>query len=96
MFDGLASTVTESRFEDDLDDLSWQLTDLFHRKTSRVQRLLDDNKDRQRKPSRMAAKCAPSNSNADQKSCPVSAARPCSGSTVVDLTSTQSSPTLSC
>ena len=49
LFEALASSVTDTRLEDDLDDLAWHLVDLFHRKAGRVQRLLDDNEDRQRR-----------------------------------------------
>jgi hypothetical protein len=49
MCEGLSAVLTGCRFEDDLDDLAWHLADLFHRKASRVQRSLDDNKDRQRR-----------------------------------------------
>jgi hypothetical protein len=49
MFEGLTAAVSDTRFEDDLDDLAWHLTDLFHRKATRVQRSLDENEDRQRR-----------------------------------------------
>jgi YspA, cpYpsA-related SLOG family len=49
MFDTLAEPLMDTRLEPDVDDLLWSLTDLFHRKVSRVQRQLDDNESRQRR-----------------------------------------------
>lgn len=48
LFAALSEPLTDTRMERDLTDLMWSLTDVFHRKVSRVQRLLDDNEDRQR------------------------------------------------
>ena len=47
LFETLSDTLSDTRLELDLPDLLWSLTDLFHRKTGRVQRQLDDNEDRQ-------------------------------------------------
>jgi hypothetical protein len=49
LFETLAEPLMDTRLEPDIDDLLWSLTDLFHRKASRVQRQLDDNEDRQRR-----------------------------------------------
>ncbi len=49
IFDVLAGTFQDTSLEPDLDDLFWCLTDLFHKKTARVQRQLDDNEDRQKR-----------------------------------------------
>jgi hypothetical protein len=49
IFDILAGTFRDTSLEPDLDDLLWRLTDLFHKKASHVQRLLEDNEDRQKR-----------------------------------------------
>ena len=49
MFDALAGPLTGTSIEPELPDLMWSLTDLFHRKATRVQRQLDDNEALQRK-----------------------------------------------
>ena len=40
--------LIDTALEPDLADVLWSLTDLFHRKSGRVQRQLDDNEQRQR------------------------------------------------
>ena len=52
LFDILAGTFRDTSLEPDLDDLLWYLTDLFHKKSARVQRQLEDNEDRQEAPAR--------------------------------------------
>ncbi len=49
IFDIVASMFQDTRLEPDLDDLLWCLTDLFHKKSARVQRQLEDNEDRQKR-----------------------------------------------
>ncbi len=49
IFDILAGTFHDTSLEPDLDDLFWCLTDLFHKKSTRVQRQLEDNEDRQKR-----------------------------------------------
>jgi hypothetical protein len=49
LFETLAEPLIDTRLEPDVPDLLWSLTDLFHRKSARVQRQLDDNEDRQRR-----------------------------------------------
>jgi len=49
MFDALISTMIDTRLEPDLEDLCWQLANLFHRAMSRIQRELDDNEDAQKR-----------------------------------------------
>jgi hypothetical protein len=49
IFDILAGMFQDTRLEPDLDDLLWCLTDLFHKKSARVQRQLEDNEDRQKR-----------------------------------------------
>lgn len=48
MFDALSSCLVETRIEPDLDDLAWNLVNLFHRAGERVERALDDNEQVQR------------------------------------------------
>ena len=43
MFDALAGCLAETRIEPDLDDLLWNLVNIFHRAGERVERQLDDN-----------------------------------------------------
>ncbi len=49
LFDILAGTFQDTSLEPDLADLLWCLTDLFHKKSARVQRQLEDNEDRQKR-----------------------------------------------
>lgn len=49
MFDALAGCLTETRIEPDLDDLLWNLVNIFHRAGERVERDLDDNEQLQRR-----------------------------------------------
>src|SRR3546814_998000 len=41
--DGFAAMLTDTRLEDDLDDLLWSFVNLFHRKIDRIERDLDAN-----------------------------------------------------
>ena len=43
MFDGLVSALIDTRIEPDLEDLLWNLVNIFHRAGERVERDLDDN-----------------------------------------------------
>ena len=47
--DGFAAMLTDTRLEDDLDDLLWSFVNLFHRKIGRVERDLDANEQAQRR-----------------------------------------------
>ncbi|WP_257551685.1 DUF2493 domain-containing protein [Sphingopyxis sp. DBS4] len=49
MFDALAGCLAETRIEPDLDDLLWNLVNIFHRAGERVERALDDNEQLQRR-----------------------------------------------
>lgn len=49
MFDGLAGCLIETRIEPDLEDLLWNLVNLFHRTGERIERTLDDNEQLQRR-----------------------------------------------
>jgi hypothetical protein len=49
LFDNLGDALHDTRLEPDLDDLLWHLTELFHKKAARIQRLLDGNEDRQKR-----------------------------------------------
>lgn len=49
MFDGLAACLIETRIEPDLEDLLWNLVNLFHRAGERIERTLDDNEQLQRR-----------------------------------------------
>ena len=49
MFDALAGCIAETRIEPDLEDLLWNLVNLFHRAGERVERSLDDNEQLQRR-----------------------------------------------
>ena len=49
MFDALAGCLAETRIEPDLEDLLWNLVNIFHRAGERVERSLDDNEQLQRK-----------------------------------------------
>lgn len=48
MFQIMADTLQDTCLEPDLEDVLWQLTNVFHRKAANVQRQLDDNEARQR------------------------------------------------
>lgn len=47
--DGFAAMLTDTRLEDDLDDLLWSFVNLFHRKIGRIERDLDANEQAQRR-----------------------------------------------
>jgi hypothetical protein len=47
--DGFAAMLTDTRLEDDLDDLLWSFVNLFHRKVARVELQLDANEQAQRR-----------------------------------------------
>ncbi len=49
IFDALAGCLAETRIEPDLEDLLWNVVNIFHRAGERVERSLDDNEQRQRK-----------------------------------------------
>lgn len=49
MFDALKGCLAETRIEPDLDDLLWNLVNIFHRAGERVERQLDDNEQAQRR-----------------------------------------------
>ena len=49
MFDALIATMIDTRLEPDLEDLCWSLANLFHRAEGRIQRVLDDNEDAQKR-----------------------------------------------
>ncbi len=49
IFDILVGAFQDTRLETDLDDILWHVADLFHKKSARVQRSLDDNEDRQKR-----------------------------------------------
>jgi len=48
LFANLSGPLDDTALEPEVGDLLWSLTDLFHRKSDRVQRFLDDNEDKQR------------------------------------------------
>ena len=52
IFDALVGTLTDTRLEPDLDDLLWNIVNVFHRKVDRLQRDLDDNEHAQQRSSR--------------------------------------------
>jgi hypothetical protein len=52
IFDALASALTDTRLEPDLEDLLWSTANLFHRSVGRVERELDDNEQAQRRSQR--------------------------------------------
>jgi hypothetical protein len=47
--EALSSMLTGTRLEDDLADVLWSFVNLFHRKAERIERMLDDNEQAQRK-----------------------------------------------
>ncbi|MGH7022462.1 MAG: DUF2493 domain-containing protein [Caulobacteraceae bacterium] len=49
MFDALASALSDTRLEPDLEDLMWSAVNLFHRAVGRIERDLDDNEQAQRR-----------------------------------------------
>ncbi len=49
LFDILTGMVADTRLEADGDELARHLADLFHKKAARMQRLLEDNEDRQKR-----------------------------------------------
>jgi hypothetical protein len=49
IFEILAGAFGDTRLEAALDDIFWRLTDLFHKKSARLQRDVDDNEDRQKR-----------------------------------------------
>ena len=49
MFDALAGCLAETRIEPDLDDLLWNLVNIFHRAGEWIERALDDNEQLQRR-----------------------------------------------
>src|SRR3546814_19147152 len=49
MFDALAGCLQDTRIEPDLDDLLWNLVNIFHRAGSHADRKLDDNEQLQRR-----------------------------------------------
>lgn len=49
MFDALAGCLSDTRIEPDLEDLLWNLVNLFHRAGDRVEGALDDNEQVQRR-----------------------------------------------
>jgi hypothetical protein len=52
IIDGFAAMLTDTRLEDDLDDLLWSFVNLFHRKIDRIERDLDANEQAQRRSQR--------------------------------------------
>src|ERR1700722_1494581 len=52
IFDALVGTLSDTRLEPDLHDLLWSAVNLFHRAIDRVQRVLDDNEDAQKRAQR--------------------------------------------
>jgi hypothetical protein len=49
IFDALVSTFADTRLEPDLEDILWSTVNVFHRASTRAQRLLDTNEDQQRR-----------------------------------------------
>src|SRR3546814_13124768 len=43
IFDAMVMTFTDTRLEPDLEDLLWNMTNVFHRAGERIERELDDN-----------------------------------------------------
>ncbi len=52
IFDALIGTLSDTRLEPDLHDLLWSAVNVFHRAVDRVQRMLDDNEDAQKRAQR--------------------------------------------
>jgi hypothetical protein len=51
-FESLTALMSDTRLEDDLDDVLWNLVNIFHRKIARLDRPLDDNEQAQRRSQR--------------------------------------------
>ncbi|HKX77573.1 MAG TPA: DUF2493 domain-containing protein [Novosphingobium sp.] len=49
MFDALASCLIDTRIEPDLEDLAWNIVNVFHRAGERIERELDDNEQAQKR-----------------------------------------------
>lgn len=49
IFDGLVSSLIDTRIEPDLEDLLWNVVNIFHRSAERAERDLDDNEQAQRR-----------------------------------------------
>jgi YspA, cpYpsA-related SLOG family len=49
IFDVLTGAFSDTRLEPDVDDLLWNFAGLFHNKAARMQRLLEDNEDKQKR-----------------------------------------------
>ncbi|WP_192649666.1 DUF2493 domain-containing protein [Sphingopyxis sp. OAS728] len=49
IFDAMATCLADTRIEPDLEDLLWNIVNIFHRAGERVERSLDDNEQLQRK-----------------------------------------------
>lgn len=43
LFDTSIDLLTGSQLEDNLDEMLWSLTSIFHRRLTHIQKLLDDN-----------------------------------------------------
>jgi hypothetical protein len=52
VFEVIGATLTDTRSEPDMADLLWGVANVFHRAADRVQRLLDDNEDAQKRSQR--------------------------------------------
>lgn len=48
MVDAMMALLSDTQLEDDLDEMLWSLTNIFHRRLIHIQRLLDDNESEQR------------------------------------------------
>jgi hypothetical protein len=48
-FESLTALMADTRLEDDLDDVLWNLVNIFHRKIANLDRALDDNEQAQRR-----------------------------------------------
>lgn len=51
--ENLTSTMTDTRLEDDLGDILWRFVNIFHRKITSIEHLLDDNESDQRRCQRL-------------------------------------------
>src|SRR5262249_51418289 len=52
IFDAIASTLSDTRLEPDLEDLLWSAVNVFHRAVERIERELDGNEQAQRRSQR--------------------------------------------
>ena len=52
VFEVIGATLTDTRSEPDIADLLWGVANVFHRAADRLQRLLDDNEDAQKRSQR--------------------------------------------